>query len=82
LRLPFPKIKALRRSNRSTIAPIGIAKNSQGSNPRADSAPIKIGSWVSETARSGAARRRTPSTRLVIRLADQIRVKSCPRGRI
>jgi hypothetical protein len=57
-----------------------MAKNNQGSNPKADRRPINIGSCVSETANNGADNFKTPSTRLVISEADQIREKSLPNG--
>lgn len=75
----LPSTKALLLSIRSTKAPIGIAKNNQGSNPKAESKPIKIGSSVSDTANKGADNFNTPSTRLVINEADQIREKSLPK---
>ena len=77
-RIRLPITRALRRSVRSTYAPMGIAKKSQGSNERAESKLIRTGSSVSDTASRGAARRKTPSPRLVIKLALQIREKSLP----
>jgi transcription initiation factor TFIID subunit TAF12 len=78
VRTKLPKISALRRSVLSTNAPIGIAKKSQGNNESAERRLINTGSSVNETANNGAARRKTPSAKLVIRLADQMREKSLP----
>ena len=49
------KVIKSRLSERSTIKPIGIAKSSHGNITNALSIEIRIGSFVSEIAKSGAA---------------------------
>ena len=77
-RAKFPRKSAFRRSTRSTIAPMGTAKKSQGRSDKADRSEIRTGSRVKVIARSGAAKRRTPSAKLVINPALQMRLKSDP----
>ena len=64
---------------RSTIPPIGIAKNSQGSITSALMSEIKTGSLVSVTAKSGAAVRKRPSAKFEARLAPHMRLNAGPR---
>jgi hypothetical protein len=63
---------------RSTIRPIGIAKSSHGNITNALSMEIRIGSLVSEIAKSGAATAKSPSERLLITLALKRRLKAGP----
>ena len=73
-------VKAIksRLSERSTIKPIGIANRSHGNITNALSIEIKIGSLVSEIAKSGAATAKSPSARLLITLALKRRLKAGP----
>jgi hypothetical protein len=72
------KVTKSRLSERSTIKPIGIANRSHGNITNALSIEIKIGSLVSEIAKSGAATAKRPSERLLITLALKRRLKAGP----
>lgn len=61
---------------RSASPPIGIAKSSQGSIPRAEIAEIETGAVVNLTAMSGIETRRTPSAKLLAIAADHRRLKA------
>ena len=67
-----------RLSERSTIKPIGIANKSHGNITNALSIEIRIGSFVSEIAKSGAATANSPSERLLITLALKRRLNAGP----
>ena len=75
----FALASSNRRSTRSTSAPIGIAKKSQGSITSALSTEIKTGFLVRVIARSGAATARIPSAKFVVRLAPHSRLNAGPR---
>jgi len=66
------------RSTRSTITPIGIAKNNHGNITNALSTEMRTGFLVSVIAKSGAAADKTPSARFVVRLAPHSRLKAGP----
>ena len=72
------KVIKSRLFERSTIKPIGIANRSHGSITNALSIEIRIGSFVSEIAKSGAATAKSPSERLLITLALKRRLNAGP----
>jgi len=65
-------------STRSTIRPIGIAKRSHGNITSALIIEIRIGSFVSVIARSGAATANKPSDKLLMTLAPKRRLNALP----
>ena len=76
LRIALAPAKIYRRSIRSTNAPIGIAKSSQGSITIAPIAEIKTGLSVNEIASSGTAASMTPSERFETMLEVHIRLNA------
>ena len=76
--IEFVKVIKSRLFERSTIKPIGIANKSHGNITNALSIEIRIGSFVSEIAKSGAATAKSPSERLLITLALKRRLNAGP----
>ena len=78
LRIALDPANMYRRSTRSTITPIGIAKSNQGSITIAPIAAIKTGLSVKEIASNGTAASITPSERFETILEAQIRLNAGP----
>ncbi len=78
LRSAFEAAKMNRRSTRSTITPIGIAKSNQGNITIAPITEIKTVLSVRVIASSGAAAIRTPSARLETKLLAHKRLNAGP----
>ena len=81
LRSAFEAAKMNRRSTRSTITPIGIAKSNQGNITIAPITEIKTVLSVRVIASSGAAAIRTPSARLETKLLAHKRLNAGPMAR-